>query len=175
MSTSRTLTRKEKSDSLKRAKKEGLCRWCGLDVKRLSTKRRTFCSDECVHEFLLRSDAGYARKEVYKRDKGVCSQCGLNCSKWYADFKRWLRMMPLSVWNPVQKAVRDHAVDEFFLISGMEPVPDWQHRSTFWDMDHTVEVVKGGGQCDLSNLTTLCIPCHRAKTVALNKSRAKKP
>lgn len=171
MSTSRTLTRKEKADSLKRAKKEGLCRWCGLDVKRLSKARRTFCSDECVHEYLLRSDAGYMRKQVYKRDKGVCAQCGLNCSHWFSELKRWVRMMPLSFYNPLQRSIKEHAVEEFFLLSGMEYVPDWQNRSTWWDADHIIEVVNGGGQCDLSNMQTLCVSCHRKKTIELNRSR----
>jgi 5-methylcytosine-specific restriction endonuclease McrA len=41
-----------------------------------------------------------------------------------------------------------------------------------WGMDHTIPVCEGGGCCDLSNLRTLCLPCHRKETAALAKRRA---
>ena len=33
--------------------------------------------------------------------------------------------------------------------------------------DHIVPVVEGGGECDLSNMRTLCLKCHRAVTALL--------
>jgi hypothetical protein len=30
-----------------------------------------------------------------------------------------------------------------------------------------VPVAEGGGECDLSNMRTLCLRCHRAATAAL--------
>ena len=38
-----------------------------------------------------------------------------------------------------------------------------------WDADHIIPVVEGGGECDLSNIRTLCIPCHRKVTAELRK------
>jgi 5-methylcytosine-specific restriction protein A len=40
---------------------------------------------------------------------------------------------------------------------------DWQigRRKSIWDADHVVPVAEGGGECDLSNLRTLCLKCHR--------------
>lgn len=32
-----------------------------------------------------------------------------------------------------------------------------------WELDHIVPLIDGGG-CDLSNMQTLCRPCHRKKT-----------
>lgn len=34
-----------------------------------------------------------------------------------------------------------------------------------WHADHIVPVHKGGGGCDIDNLQTLCIPCHKDKTL----------
>lgn len=48
-----------------------LCRWCQVEV----SKRRTFCGELCVHEWKLRSDAGYARRLVFERDAGKCALC----------------------------------------------------------------------------------------------------
>jgi 5-methylcytosine-specific restriction endonuclease McrA len=41
-----------------------------------------------------------------------------------------------------------------------------------WQADHIVPVVEGGGECDLSNMRTLCTTCHRAETTALRKRLA---
>jgi 5-methylcytosine-specific restriction enzyme A len=41
-----------------------------------------------------------------------------------------------------------------------------------WEADHIVPVIEGGGECDLSNLRTLCLPCHRKVTAELAKRRA---
>lgn len=57
------------------AKPTGLCRYCKLDVKRYDSRKRTFCSDACIHEWKIRSNPAYAREEVWKRDKGVCTHC----------------------------------------------------------------------------------------------------
>ena len=50
-----------------------LCRWCELEI--LAKRRRTFCSDYCVHQWRLRTDPGYLRDQVFARDRGVCALC----------------------------------------------------------------------------------------------------
>lgn len=45
------------------------------------------------------------------------------------------------------------------------------NRRTLWDADHIVPVVEGGGECDLSNIRTLCLRCHREVTAALRIAR----
>src|SRR5580704_19480626 len=52
-----------------------LCRWCGSEVPK---RRRTFCSDGCVHDWKLRTNPGYLREKVFERDKGVCAACGID-------------------------------------------------------------------------------------------------
>lgn len=157
MKPDRHLTWEEKRASLKRAKEEKLCRYCGLDVKRLSTRRSTFCSPECVHEFLIRSDSGYIREQVYKRDKGICTHCGLNCSTFFATFKRYIQQIPYSK--------RAEEAELYFQSKGVPFYKSWRNRRTFWDIDHILPVEKGGGQCGMENLQLLCVNCHLKKTI----------
>lgn len=60
-----------------------LCRWCS---KETPSKRRTFCSEACVHEFKLRTNPGYVREQVFERDQGVCAKCRtMTTHGWQAD------------------------------------------------------------------------------------------
>ncbi|WP_260473131.1 HNH endonuclease signature motif containing protein [Edaphobacter aggregans] len=40
-------------------------------------------------------------------------------------------------------------------------------RRSLWDADHILPVAEGGGQCDLDNIRTLCLLCHREATAQL--------
>ena len=42
----------------------------------------------------------------------------------------------------------------------------------FWEADHVVAVAEGGGESDLNNFQTLCVPCHAKKT-GKQKERSK--
>lgn len=53
-----------------------LCRRCGNEVAR---PRMTFCGPECVHEWKLRTQPGYARQCVFTRDRGICAICRHDC------------------------------------------------------------------------------------------------
>ncbi len=111
--------------------------------------RFTFCSDQCVHEWRLRTDPGYLREQVFRRDKGVCALCGLNTEQ--------LRK---------EKRKLDYAARRKF-------DEEWgRNRRHYWDADHVVPVAEGGGECDLSNMRTLCLKCHR---VATSELRARRP
>ncbi len=121
-----------------------LCRWCGTEVAK---GRRTFCSDACVHHWKLRSNPGYLREHVFARDKGVCGQCGVDT----VALRRDMRKLDL--------AARRKFLKEWRLQDGS--------RKSLWDADHVVPVAEGGGQCDLSNMRTLCLKCHREATAAL--------
>ena len=119
-----------------------LCRWCNLEVPQ---GRRTFCSDWCVEEWKLRSDPGHLRERVFERDHGVCAQCGINCVAEYARVRRLRgrsRLRAMAHWN-------------------------MGARKSLWDADHILPVSEGGGTCDLENMRTLCLLCHRAHTKAL--------
>jgi 5-methylcytosine-specific restriction endonuclease McrA len=62
-----------------------LCRWCDQECAK---KQQTFCSPACVREWRLRSQPGFARAEVWKRDAGRCALCPEVCGQdgpWEAD------------------------------------------------------------------------------------------
>lgn len=123
-----------------------LCRWCRTEVPK---QRRTFCSETCVHEWKLRTDPGYLREKVFHRDKGVCAQCGADTVALRRDMRK------------LDFAARRKFLKDWGLREGS--------RKSMWDADHIVPVAEGGGQCDLSNMRTLCIRCHREATSALRR------
>ena len=123
-----------------------LCRWCQLEI--LARRRRTFCSEYCVHQWRLRSDPGYLRDQVFARDHGVCSLCAANTIQIFAALKQ----------------TRGPAREAGLRVYGLQTI---RSRRSLWDADHIVPVAEGGGQCDLDNLRTLCLPCHREATEAL--------
>jgi len=48
-----------------------------------------------------------------------------------------------------------------------------RRRKSWWEADHILPVVEGGGECELDNYRTVCIPCHRRHTKELAARRAK--
>jgi 5-methylcytosine-specific restriction protein A len=124
----------------------GICRWCSLEVPR---GRYTFCSEYCVHEWKLRSQPGYLREAVLKRDRGVCAACGVDT---IAEFRR-LRF---------SRGSSRKSLLEFW---GLKK----RNRKSLWDADHIQPVAEGGGECDLANIRTLCLRCHRKATMELRE------
>jgi 5-methylcytosine-specific restriction endonuclease McrA len=115
-------------------------------------RRRTFCSDDCVHQWRLRSDPGYLRDQVLNRDRGVCKSCRIDTLVAQGILKRSrgvTRQRLLNYWD----------------------LASFTGRS-LWEADHITPVVEGGGECDLSNLRTLCLRCHRMATLGLRLRRA---
>ncbi len=45
-------------------------------------------------------------------------------------------------------------------------------RSSYWDADHIVPVVEGGGECTMANIRTLCVHCHQRVTKDLARRQA---
>lgn len=141
-----------------------LCRYCGASVQ---SPRRSWCSQECVDEFLLRSSGSGFRSAVFRRDKGVCGCCG-------CDTEHLQRIL-------------DHAIESFRdLVSHEAGSWGWWEREVWrvltglgfnekqslWEADHIVEVVHDG-ETSLDNAQTLCVPCHKAKTRKMHEDRAR--
>jgi 5-methylcytosine-specific restriction protein A len=119
----------------------GLCRWCSLEVP---PRRFTFCSEFCVHEWKLRSQPAYLREQVFLRDKGVCTICSIDTVKEFRRLRyaRGEKRLALMTHWDLGKRI----------------------RKSLWDADHILPVAEGGGECDLDNLRTLCLLCHREAT-----------
>jgi 5-methylcytosine-specific restriction endonuclease McrA len=130
-----------------------LCRWCQLEI--LAARRHTFCSEYCVHQWRLRSDPGYLRDQVLARDGGHCMACGLDTVAAYRALKR----------------SRGEAREEALTMWGLRSVTA---RRSLWDADHILPVAEGGGECDLDNLRTLCLMCHREATADLRRRMRRK-
>ena len=110
--------------------------------------RRTFCGDACVHEWKIRSSPWYVRREVKKRDKGICKLCGFNVVKAH---REWTRSKPPASDRAARKA--------------------WRAARPKWEADHIVPVADGGGECGLENYRLLCRPCHVQVTLTWRARR----
>jgi len=126
-----------------------LCRWCSLEVP---PGRVTFCSDWCVEEWKLRTDPGHLRNRVFERDRGICARCHIDCVAHFRHLKK------------LRGVARVRAAAEW----------KWGTRKSLWDADHINPVAEGGGECDISNMQTLCLKCHRLLTGELRARLAQK-
>ena len=124
-----------------------LCRQCSVEVPR---GRQTFCGDQCVEAWKVRTGNGLDRI-IEARDHGICALCGVDCEALKTQRRR-LRGSDLREFNA------QHGIPE--------------SRTRLWDIDHIIPVVNGGGSCGLENLRTVCIKCHAQETKKLAGLRA---
>jgi len=109
----------------------------------------------------MQTNPGYAASQVKKRDRGICAKCGVDTIKLRKDYWKIGGHTP---WDK-RKQMIAYAV-RHQIPTGRQEGMRW------WDMDHIVPVIEGGGSCGLDNLRTLCIPCHKTETSALAARRA---
>ncbi len=123
----------------------GLCRFCDKETK---PPRSSFCNDECVHEWRLRTSGSYLRACVFERDLGVCKVCGHDTVALARD------LAAKQTLNPALYLQRMKHL-------GLDP---YKPRRALWEADHIIPVCEGGGACGLANIRTLCWKCHRDET-----------
>jgi 5-methylcytosine-specific restriction endonuclease McrA len=142
-----------------------LCRWCGNEVPK---GRRTFCSDECVHQHKLRSSASYLREQVLQRDQGICAVCKLDCGKVEKVFRSLVKKAGLKRWKWPDTIIRNPdrygALDMF-----RQQFPWFRPHLSAWATDHILPVVEGGGECGIENIRTLCLGCHNTASKELRE------
>jgi hypothetical protein len=138
------------------------CRFCSKSVM---PPRRTFCSDECVHQHRIRTNTKYMRTCVYNRDNGICAECKQDTKKIARDAKK---LRTESKWKEYYELLEKHSIPKHRKI--------WLRGfgGGLWDADHIIAVHDGGGDCGLDNIRTLCIKCHKTNTSKQRKSWAKK-
>jgi len=147
--------RKDPRAGFTSGKRLSACRHC---AGALPANRRSFCSDECVHEWKIRTQPSYAAIKVKQRDKGVCRECGLDCIE-LAKRLGAVRWRDRAAWEAL---IAEHG------LTGARA----EGSRRLWEMDHIIPVVEGGGSCGLDNLRTLCFACHRKATKELAGRRA---
>ena len=118
----------------------------GPGPKHGQPNRRRRWHPECVLAW-DRCDPREQRRIVRRRDRGVCRACGVDT---------------LALKREIRGRGRTRKLREL----GFHP------RRSLWELDHVVPLIDGGGH-ETSNLQTLCVPCHRAKSAQETKLRAR--
>jgi 5-methylcytosine-specific restriction endonuclease McrA len=81
-----------------------LCRKCSTET---APPRKTFCSDTCITEWKIRTQPGFAKQQVKKRDDGICQLCRRDCfeghreSRAYGKARGLLRLFEMDHIVPV--------------------------------------------------------------------------
>ncbi|PVV05068.1 hypothetical protein BB560_000406 [Smittium megazygosporum] len=149
-----------------------LCRYCGKETKTLF---QTFCDDNCVQEFTIRTQPKIVRQKLYERDNGVCALCyfpantyfkKLKNSKSYEEAMKILDSLEMEIsqiWKKKTKAIRDKSN---WIADSKEKQEACKliTPGLFWEAAHITDVVDGGGICGLEGYRTLCVPCHEIET-----------
>ena len=159
-----TYSQKKQLRAMTGKKPKGICFYCGGNCP---GKRYNWCSDKCVESYHLDiHDPTVVRAFIYNRDRGKCGKCGCDADKLrreISDMKfselsgncQIKRYLKLNYQNCDLSSVT--ANEAFYILIQLLSKP-------LWEIDHIQCVWEGGGLCKMSNLMTLCIPCHKEKT-----------
>jgi len=96
------------------------------------------------------------RDDVFRRDHGVCAECGIDC----VDLKHRMNMLKRANFEGWKEAKR-LLVKYGFDMAG-----------NYWEADHIVPLAEGGAN-ELKNIQLLCRGCHKAKTAEQAARRGK--
>lgn len=143
------------------------CR-CGCR-REVQKPRRSYFSADCVHQYKLKSDPGYLRDCVERRDHEVCAICGRDCRALFRELQKLhdaaRRDYTAEVGAACQSRFEELAA-EGFPFTGHWP-GFYLTQGKLWQADHIIPVAEGGGECGLDNMRTLCTPCHKKVTAEL--------
>ncbi|XP_076954030.1 uncharacterized protein LOC143628281 [Bidens hawaiensis] len=155
-----------------------LCKLCQKNCTKNSAKEPEFfedlfCDLECYEEYRLRTSNRYLRTGLAQIEHGICTNCHLDCRKLVKNIK------PLSLEKRREFVIKEapKLVARKNLLEKLISDPT---EGNAWHADHIVPVYRGGGECRLENMRTLCIACHAEVTAAqcaerrLERAKAKK-
>jgi 5-methylcytosine-specific restriction endonuclease McrA len=102
------------------------------------------------------------RRRVFQRDNGICALCGIDSDVLGKVLhEEWQRIKQARTAQERRERAEFRRRFRWFF-----------RRTSYWDADHIVPVVEGGGSCSLENIRTLCVPCHQQVTKELARRRA---
>ncbi|XP_074316409.1 uncharacterized protein LOC141652718 [Silene latifolia] len=148
---------------------EPLCKLCqnpcsGVNAKKPKDFLDLFCSLACYGDYRSRTSGSFLRQELFEVERGVCTNCNLDCHKLVQYLK------PLSKEDREKYIEREapqltkHKKLHDKLVS--EPT-----EGNAWHADHKIAVFLGGGECKVENMRTLCVACHADVTAAQHAER----
>ena len=96
----------------------GICRWCGKPItdEQGNPLSRRLWHKECLHYYFIVTKPSYAKRQVKKRDKCICLDCGKFCkyrNEWQLDHNKPLIEAKGDIWfwtleNLVTRCVACH-------------------------------------------------------------------
>ncbi|XP_071701949.1 uncharacterized protein [Rutidosis leptorrhynchoides] len=143
---------------------EPLCKLCQKNCKKKCAKKPEyfedlFCDLDCYEEYRLRTSNRHLRKGLAQIEHGICTSCHLDCRKLVKNLKS------LSLEKRKEFIIRE-APRLTARKNLLEKLINDPTEGNAWHADHIVPVYKGGGECKLENMRTLCIACHAEVTAA---------
>ncbi|XP_078430279.1 SNF2 domain-containing protein / helicase domain-containing protein / HNH endonuclease domain-containing protein isoform X2 [Wolffia australiana] len=123
-----------------------------------------FCNLNCFQEFRTRTSQRYLREDLFQIEYGICVLCKLDCHRLIKCIK------PLSVERrrAYISQVAPQVANKRTLLEKLANNPT---EGNAWHADHIIPVYKGGGECKLENMRTLCVACHSDVTAAQREDR----
>ncbi|KAK1679074.1 hypothetical protein QYE76_039922 [Lolium multiflorum] len=146
---------------------EPLCKLCqkpcnGNLAKSPEYFEDLFCGLACFQLYRSRTSSGYLRQALFQIEHGICSQCKLDCCKLVKYIKPLCkRDREAHIRNVAPKIASRRKL--------LEKLAREPKDGNAWHADHIVPVYKGGGECTLENVRTLCVACHAEVTKAQQK------
>ncbi len=144
----------------KNEKGEKLCRNCYGPLPK--GRKYHNCSSKCSEEWALKTSPSLMRRAVRDRDKGICAACGVDTEAQRAEYREALKEHLTHFCRPMEVLRKSFGVTASQALS-----------HSWWEADHILPVIEGGGECGLEGYRTLCISCHKKATKELRGRMAR--
>ncbi len=161
----------------------GHCRLCGVEILTTTSKRhkgRRWCDSHQLEAKVIGSPLR-ARAAVFQRDRGICRDCGVDCTSYETPL---LNVLGDPIWPKQKYRVQ---INREKALEWCERILTISTRHTIfpidlgeWHVDHAMPLhLVDRSKPDawkywtLENLRTRCPECHKAKTAQEAKDRGK--